>query len=302
MLYNVNKKYAAQLIRLACGSREHKLGPMLIDLTVPHHQQDTHYYCGAACAQMVLASIGAGLQNQNTLYTDARNHTSELSSWYNPPDGLQWLMNDRRPAGFTGWFALYSLNTEDAQSRKLVWTLHHYQVAPIALVYGGDHWLAVRGCDISAAPTGSGDVSYTIASFDVNNPWPPLSDSTGDLVTPPPPPHSGSDGCGSGGNRGVANENISYSTWQSTYMTSNVYGALWNGKFVAVCDPDPPAESPGRIASVRRRFDGETLVDPSYAGDLAVSGAREFGLFERKAWAEALDRARASPAGAGPTT
>jgi len=25
------------------------------------HQQDTDYYCGAACAQMVLESIGAGL-------------------------------------------------------------------------------------------------------------------------------------------------------------------------------------------------------------------------------------------------
>src|SRR5262245_64073125 len=110
---------------------------------------------------MVLDSIGAGLVDQDDLYTDERNHTSELACWYNPPDGLQWVMNDRRPAGFTGWFALYALNTEDAMSRKLVWTIHHYQVAPIALVYGGDHWLVVRGFEASAAPTNSMDASYT---------------------------------------------------------------------------------------------------------------------------------------------
>src|SRR4029077_2029870 len=99
------------------------------NLTVSHHQQDTSYYCGAACAQMVLQSIGAGIVHQDDLYTDARKHTSELASWYNPPDGLQWGVNDRRPAEFGGWFALYALSTEDAISRKIVWTIHHYQVA-----------------------------------------------------------------------------------------------------------------------------------------------------------------------------
>jgi hypothetical protein len=57
-------------------------------LTVPYHQQDTDVYCGAACAQMVLDSIGAGIQAQDGIYTDERNHTNELASWYNPPDGL----------------------------------------------------------------------------------------------------------------------------------------------------------------------------------------------------------------------
>ena len=125
-------------------------------LIVPYHQQDTDVYCGAACAQMVLDSIGAGIQAQDGIYTDERNHTSELASWYNPPDGLQWVLNDRRPAGFGGWFALYSLASEDAISRKLCWTIHHYQVAPIAMVYKGDHWLVVRGFEASAAPADSG--------------------------------------------------------------------------------------------------------------------------------------------------
>jgi hypothetical protein len=43
--------------------------------------------------------------------------------------------------------------------------------------------------------------------------------------------------------RGVANEYISYAQWKSTYMTG-VPGGYWSGKFLAVCDPEPPG--PGR--------------------------------------------------------
>lgn len=259
-------------------------------LTVPYHQQDTDVYCGAACAQMVLASIGAGIQSQDGIYTDERNHTSELASWYNPPDGLQWVMNDRRPAGFSGWFALYSLATEDAISRKLCWTIHHYQVAPIAMVYKGDHWLVVRGFEASATPADSGDTSYTISAFDVNNPWPP----TPSFYTPalaPPPPHGATDGCGGGGTRGVANEHIAYATWQSTYATGNKYGTLWNGRYVAVCDPDPPPERPGAQAHGVRRPSGETLLKPDAAIKSALAGLRRHGLPERDDWKAALTNA-----------
>jgi hypothetical protein len=260
------------------------------NLNVPYHQQNTDIYCGAACAQMVLDSIGAGIQNQDTLYTDCRNHTSELSSWYNPPDGLQWLMNDRRPPVFGGWFALYALNTEDALSRKLIWTIHHYQVAPIALVQGGNHWIVVRGYDASAAPSSSTDNTYGITAFEVNNPWPPVPSFYAPPVPPPPapPPHSGGDGCGTGGNRGIVNEHIAYSTWKSNYMTGNVYGSLWNGKNVAVCDPDPPPEYPGRSEAQVKRFDGETLLNPEDAVRSAVAGLRTYGLYDREGWESAL--------------
>jgi hypothetical protein len=260
------------------------------NVTVPYHQQDTDVYCGAACAQMVLDSVGAGLLNQDDLYTDERNHTSELASWYNPPDGLQWVMNDRRPAGFGGWFALFALNTEDAISRKLVWTIHHYQVAPIALVLKGDHWIAVRGYEASAAPTSSADTSYTITAFEVNDPWPPVPSFYAPPVPPPPPPppHGGTDGCGTGGNRGVANEHIAYATWQSTYMTGNKYGTLWNGRNVAVCDPDPPAERLGQMPPAVKRLRGESLLKPAEAVEYGMAGLRLYRLHERKGWQEAL--------------
>jgi hypothetical protein len=260
-------------------------------LNVPYHQQDTDVYCGAACAQMVLESIGGGIQAQDGIYTDERNHTSELASWYNPPDGLQWVLNDRRPPSFSGWFALFSLTTEDAISRKLCWTIHHYGVAAIAMVYKGDHWIVVRGYEASAAPTDSADTTYTISAFDVNNPWPPVPSfyAMPPPLPAPPPPHSGTDGCGGGGNRGVANEHITYSAWQSTYATGNKYGSLWNGKYVAVCDPDPPPTRPGAKARATRRASGRQLLTPSAAIKSALAGLQRHGLPERKDWKRALD-------------
>jgi len=188
-------------------------------------------------------------------------------------------MNDRRPAGFGGWFVLYALDTEDAASRKMVWTIHHYKVAPIVLVFKGDHWIVVRGFDASAAPTSSADTSYTITAFEVNNPWPPVPSSS-----VPPPPHSGADNCGTGGNRGVANEHIAYSTWQSMYLTGNKYGTLWNGKNVAVCDPDPPAERPGKIEPPPKRAGGERLLPPDAALEYARVGLQLYGLDQKAAW------------------
>jgi hypothetical protein len=260
------------------------------DLTVAHHQQDTNYYCGAACAQMVLDSIGAGLLDQDDLYADNHNHSTIESGWATAPDGLQWTMNARRPAGFMNSFVIYpNINSEDAISRKIVWTIHHYQVAPIALVFGSGHWIVVRGFDASAAPANYGDTSYAIDGFYVNNPWPPVPSFYAPSVPPPPPPppHSAADGCGTGGNRGVADEHITYHTWQDTYMTGVNWGH-WNGQFVAVCDPDPPAERRGILRPAAKRLAGKQLLEPKISMEHALGGLKEHGLFERERWAKAL--------------
>jgi hypothetical protein len=268
--------------------------PVSHNLTVQMHQQDTSYYCGAACAQMVLETIGAGLLDQDDLYADNHSHSTIDSgvSWATGPDGLQWTMMDRRPPGFTNYFALYALDTEDLISRKLCWTIHHYQVAPIALVYGWAHWIVVRGYTTSAHPSSSGDNSYTIDAFDINNPWPPTPSADTPALAPPPP-HTATDGCGTGGNRGLANEHITYATWQSTYMTG-VPGGHWNGKFVAVCDPEPPAKRGGpQRAPTQRRGSGNLLKHEALVAG-AVDGLKAYGLAKRKDW-RALRNAK--PAG-----
>lgn len=256
------------------------------DLTTQYHQQDTNYYCGAACAQMVLQQCGSGLLGQDGLYQDNHSHSTAESGWYTAPDGLAWTMNNRQSGKY---FVLDALSTEDSISRMIAWTVHHYRVSPIAMVFGSAHWVVVRGYTAGRAPTSSGDTGYTITGFDINNPWPPTP-SPG-----PPPPHSSGDACGSGGTRGVADEHVSYSSWCSDYMTG-VSGGHWGGKFVAICDPEPPPTRHPEVRELPRpRFDGERLLEPGLAVELSLDGVREAGLLERKNWRLALDGEAGTP-------
>ena len=151
------------------------------DLPTQYHQQDTDYYCGAACAQMVLQQCGVGLLGQAGLYSDNNSHSTTETGWYTGPDGLTWTLNNRQSSKY---FVLDALNTEDAISRMIAWTIHHYRVSPVAMVFGSAHWVVVRGYTASAEPGSSGDVGYTISGFDINNPD-PQNPNCDDATAPP---------------------------------------------------------------------------------------------------------------------
>src|ERR1035438_10747361 len=95
-------------------------------LAVPYHQQDTDYYCGAACAQMVLDSLGAGLLDQNVLYNDNHSHSTTEAGWYTAPDGLQWTMHNLEPPAPPGPphygsydFVLFALDRSEEHTSEL---------------------------------------------------------------------------------------------------------------------------------------------------------------------------------------
>ncbi|HEY5750632.1 MAG TPA: hypothetical protein VIU12_31435 [Chryseolinea sp.] len=249
------------------------------NLTTQYHQQDTNYYCGAACAQMVLAEIGAGILDQDDLYNDNHSHSVIEPGWATGPDGLQWTLVNRKPSTFANTFVLFALDNEDLISRKIVWTIHHYGVAPIALVYGSQHWIVVRGYDVSANPANAADNSYTINAVQINNPWPPTPSPA------PPPPHTLGDACGSGGIRGIADEHISYATWQSDYMTGAT-GGHWNGKFVAVCDPELPSKTVGRSEHPKPLFDGRRIINRNEATEAAQAGLKHYNMFKKDGWSD----------------
>jgi hypothetical protein len=275
------------------------------DLSVSYHQQDTDYYCGAACAQMVLDSVAAGLLPQDQLYNDNHSHSTIESGWATAPDGLQWSMNHYAPPAPPGPphygyydFVIFALGSEDLISRKIVWTIHNYRVAPIALVYGWAHWIVVRGYSATAEPTSYDDVSYSIESFDVNNPWPPVPSFYGNPPPQPPPHADGADGCADGGStRGIADENISYAMWQSTYMTG-VPGGYWAGQFVAVCDPEPPPTRRGRPSRPLvepLNLHGQLLAPKDVAsratqvlGSYGLLQRERFGVFTKLAFSEPI--------------
>ena len=256
------------------------------ELTVGYHQQDTNYYCGAACAQMVLHSVGTALGSQDDLYNDNHNHSVEPQYWSTPPDGLQWTLNNRQSAG--KYFALDSFDAEDPISRMICWTIHFWKVSPVALVESGNHWVVVNGYTASAAPSSWDDLSYTISSFDLRDPWPPTP------APAPPPPHTDGDTCGTGGVHGVADVNVSYATWQSDYMNANTFGSQWLGKYVAVCDPHPPPlyglrPLPERI----RPHSGERILPAALVQEELPLRLEEAGLLAHPRWSDVIRGVRA---------
>ncbi len=163
----------------------------------------------------------SGILDQDTLYTENHTHTNydqnlynslgQKVEWSTPPDGLNWTLNHHLPSAFPSFFVEDSLSSEDSISRMIAWTIEHYSVPPAALVLGAQHWILVRGMTLSAAPQSSFDTAYTISQFRINDPWPPvpswdMTTRTRNSLLAPPPPHSQTDQCGTGSNRGIADD------------------------------------------------------------------------------------------------
>jgi hypothetical protein len=149
---------------------------------ITYHQQDNldpRMLCGAACAQMVLESlqsgeIDAGHLDQDDLYwsTKTAYPTVDYYEWDTAPDSLVCKLNASKPTTCPMTFKFWHLPSEEAISRKICWTIHRYGVAPLALVFGGDHWVVVTGYSASRAPESADDTLYDIEGFDVFDPSP----------------------------------------------------------------------------------------------------------------------------------
>lgn len=235
-----------------------------------YHSQDTSYYCGAASAMMVLAEIGVGYGSldQDDLYTSNNTHNAQ-PGWYSDPVGVCYTMVHRKPASFSNTFVVYRSPNEPAGSQKLVYTLQHYGVSPIVLVYNCAHWIVVCGVQTDVNPaTGA----YTIQGFWVNNP-----------VWENNEPHAAGDICGSGGSHGIENQWVSYATWQSTYYTGCNYdsgtGAL---QYISVCDPDEPKLPLPRQVEPVRYFNGRSLIEARSVAGALNQEIKRFALQEAK--------------------
>jgi hypothetical protein len=247
--------------------------PWIKNTGCKYHTQDTSYYCGAACAMMVLAEIGVGHASldQDDLYDSNHNHNAQ-GGWYSDPEGVRYTMVHRKPASFGNTFVVYRKPTEAEGSQKLVYTLQHYGVSPIVLVYGCAHWIVVCGVQTDVNPaTGA----YAIQGFWVNNP-----------VHEDNEPHAAGDICGSGSSHGIENQWVSYTSWQSTYFTGCAYdssdGSL---QYLSVCDPaEPKIAAPRQVAPVRY-FDGRQLAEPRQIVDVVGKELERFALTQTKSTA-----------------
>jgi len=247
-----------------------------------YHTQDTSYYCGAACAMMVLAEIGVSYAtlDQDDLYNSNHNHNVK-PGWYTDPYGLCYTLNDRRPASFLPrFFVVYKKLTEAEGTRDVTFTLYHYQVSPSILVYNCAHWNVVCGVQTDVDPTTG---PYAVEGFWLNNPVWDSSISS----------HDGSDSCGSGGAHGVANEFVTYAEWQTNRFNGCAYddpgGAT---QWISVCDPDQRTISLPMRRAVKYRADGKRLITAQQITKFAADGLEDYRLAESKLSAAAVRAGR----------
>jgi hypothetical protein len=257
----------------------------------PYHQQDTDYYCGAATAQMILESIGASILNQDTLYNSNHSHNTQ-SGWATDPNGLNYTLNHYKPSPptFNSYFIVETSDTELDGSKRIVGTLEHYKVATGTLVYHCGHWIAVKGFCTDTQPTNS---TYSICGFYINNPWPPTP-SWYNLTLAPPPPHSNTDGCGTGSNRGIANEYVSYNQWQNTYFTGCDVWGVGHNQYVSVCDPRLPKLGEILLKPEPRWTKGNRLITTAEIAELIPKILQNHCLFYDEIFAKVLKEAKAT--------
>jgi hypothetical protein len=233
-----------------------------------YHTQDTSYYCGAACAMMILSEIGVPYSSldQDDLYNSNHSHNAN-SGWYTDPYGLCYTLNDRRPASFLpNFFIVHKRLAEADGTRDVAYTLYHYRVSPAVLVYNCAHWNVVRGLQTDVDPTSG---SYTVEGFWLNNPVWDSSIST----------HDGSDTCGSGGSHGIANEFVTYSEWQTNRFNGCAFddpgGAT---QWISVCDPEPARIVLPRARAIELRADGRELIASRQIAKFATEGLESYRL------------------------
>jgi len=266
---------------------------MFLRLPIKYHREDNPNLSGAACGQMVLYSIGKGIPAQQQVAASIAGHNTE--SWNCDPNGLKGALNALKPASFANHFVTYSENTPHTVSRKLVWTVYHYGVAPAALVFGSSHgyapsnghWVLVTSITTDKAPAGPTDTSYKILSFEIHNPWAATVQGAYQ--------HYPTDKCGwgaeqSGKDWGWQFQYVAFSTpggngWIQNYMLPVPFqGSQWQGKYVAVCDPDAPGVDDTETPAI----EATRILTAEEATEVAMEGLRQTGLVERDVWQHAL--------------
>jgi hypothetical protein len=299
-------------------SSPNKTTRITTDLPIEYHQQETDFYCGAACAQMVLQQSRVGVPHttnpcdgtdedcdnitdlcQHCLYVDSWEksafYTSEGQDWYSLPDGLEKTLNDRRPPAFAQRFrfVLFEETDKTIITKKIIWTIHHYQVAPIVLILeneenGGLHWVTVKGYESNSDPVSADDPDFNINSvsgFWIHDSWP------SPRYPAPPPPHETDDDCGSGTvngiNRGEANKFVTLHDWNQHYL-ARVSTGHWQNKFLAICDPDKPKMKRDTLKNQQIYYSGKKPMDTTLAKELAKKALTDYNLINKPFLAKEL--------------
>jgi hypothetical protein len=206
-----------------------------IETEVKYHVQDLNYYCGAACAQMILASVDVGLINQEDLFKEIRTGTThDVPEWTSGPDGLTQTLNTHSEETPIEIFDSLNSADRDKLERAMVWALHKHKVASIALVKGLKHWVVVYGALVSQLPLSASDTSYTIEGFQVHDPLLQLYPTSGCPIGQ----HMDNDQCGTNSCPAPASIYVDIPRWHSEYMAQPVQTQDYPEGYLVITIPD----------------------------------------------------------------
>lgn len=235
-------------------------------------QEDPIKYCGPAVAKMILRWHGVN-QSQDDLWDLIQEAAEqygwkkcdkcpnvECAVWHSAPEALHHVL--REQSGVL--FKLVTTNVGAAADHAIVWSVLQ-GVPASALVKGRAHWVVVDGYQVDREPTAIGDTGYQL--FGVH------------LIDP---------------NKKVkARQYLPAGRWRTEYFYAVPCGRF-EGKFVAVCDPEPPLPARGPSVPMRRpsrpAISGQFL-SPARVAQVATDGLRNAGLWKHAVWAAALERA-----------
>ncbi len=214
------------------------------DVPVPalRHFQDLPGYCGAACAQMIIAKQSGstpGDQQQLYVVNDA--------SWDQgmTPDEVA----DRIKSGLSNETHAYG-QAADANSRTKVmrhvaWSMCEHGLPAVALISGGQHWVVIDGLIVTVDAQKRKDLQPDVTNVFVRDPAPDLEQQhhNCDMPDEGPPPHAAGDLCG-GEDR--QEEEFEWAGWEGAFTRCENAGA-WLCQWVALCAPEkgpcvPPEE------------------------------------------------------------
>jgi hypothetical protein len=203
---------------------------MHVVLNIRNMKQETDFYCGAACAKMLLNKIRSKHTTQKILFDESqRNGRFPHEGWNSPPDGLTKTINSRRPSSFRNKFELtVSKNSQQYVTKEILRGIQLYDMPSIALVDAGRHWIVVKGFSTTDNISKNSNLNIGhIKELWINDPWNESS--------------------------AIAHRPVPYETWQSSYLMPIAFGRHWLGKYIGICDPPSDDEDRRRKKNMKKK-------------------------------------------------
>ncbi|MBY5426994.1 hypothetical protein [Rhizobium leguminosarum] len=189
---------------LAAGQVTRKIADYAADVT--RVEQQTSFYCGAACSVMVLRRFGIEV-DQPTAYTTIHNEARfAVEQLYSDPAGIQGFL-DQNLSELKIDVNIVAADSFEEAAHQIVQSLAFYEFPGMVLVQGGNHWVTVDSVRVQEAPNGQMDVVGVI----VENPW----------------------------YNKTAHTYVAVDEFQLRWLEPNKWGETWKGKYVVVARTGP---------------------------------------------------------------